>query len=95
MIVKNLSVNILVVKSATVGALLAVLIGVANLTACSNQKKVKNLRTAVESCRNDSKEIGKMLRKKNSICQKELKYCRKIRNKLLEKMEFYESKICD
>ena len=95
MIVKNLLVNTLVVKNVTTGVQLVVLIGAMSLTACTNQKKIKNLKVAVETCRKDNKIVSEILRKKNKSCFKELKYCRSIRNKLLDKMEFYESRICD
>ena len=95
MIVKNLLVNTLVVKNVTTGVQLVALIGAMSLTACANQKKIKNLKVAVETCRKDSKIVSEILRKKNKSCLKELKYCRNIRNKLLDKMEFYESRICD
>jgi len=95
MIVKNLLVNTLVVKNVTTGVQLVVLIGAVSLTACANQKKIKNLKLTVETCRKDSKIVNEILRKKNESCFRELKYCRNIRNKLIDKMEFYESRICD
>ena len=46
-------------------------------------------------CRKNNKEIIQGLRKKSKSCNKKIKSCKKIRNKLLKKVESYEKRLCD
>ena len=97
MIVKEVLENFLVVKNVIIGVQLVVLIGVMSLTTtgCSSQKKIKNLKNAVKICRKNNKETVQDLRKKLKTCNKKVKSCKKIRNKLLKKVESYEKRLCD
>ena len=91
-------VSISDVKNVTTGVLTVVLIGMMSLTTiagCSSQKKIKNLKNAVKMCRKNNKEIIQGLRKKSKSCDKKIKRCRKIRNKLLNKVESYEKRLCN
>ena len=96
--VKEILENILVVKNVTIGAQVVVLIGMMSLTTiagCSSQKKIRNLKNAVKICRKNSKETAQDLRKKLKSCNRKVKSCKKIRNKLLKKVESYEKRLCD
>ena len=46
-------------------------------------------------CRKNNKEIIKEIRSKKKSCDKKFKTCKKIRNKLLEKIDNYEKRLCD
>jgi len=95
--VKRKLVNTLAVKNAITGVLTVALIGMMSLTttSCSSQKKIKNLKNAVKMCRINNKEIIQGLRKKSKSCNKKIKSCKKIRNKLLKKVESYEKRLCN
>ena len=98
MIVKEVSENFLVVKNVIIGVQLVALIGVMSLTiiaGCASQKKIKNLKNAVKICRKNNKETVQGLRKKLKTCNKKVKSCKKIRNKILKKVESYEKRLCD
>ena len=98
MSVKKILENTLVVKNVIVGVQVVVLIGMMSLTTiagCSSQKKIRNLKNAVKMCRKNNKEIIQGLRKKSKSCNKKIKSCKKIRNKLLKKVESYEKRLCN
>ena len=98
MSVKEILENTLVAKNVIIGVQVVVLTGMMSLTTiagCSSQKKIRNLKNAVKMCRKNNKEIIQGLRKKSKSCNKKIKSCKKIRNKLLKKVESYEKRLCD
>ena len=98
MSVEKILENTLAVKNVTAGVSVAILIGIMSLTTvvgCSSQKKIRNLKNAVKMCRKNNKEIIKEIRSKKKSCDKKFKTCKKIRNKLLEKIDNYEKRLCD
>ena len=95
---KKILENTLVAKNVIIGVQLVALIGMMSLTTiagCSSQKKIRNLKNAVKMCRKNNKEIIQGLRKKSKSCNKKIKSCKKIRNRLLKKVESYEKRLCD
>jgi len=98
MSVKKILENSLVAKNVIIGVQLVVLVGMMSLTTiagCSSQKKIRSLKQSVKICRKENLEIAKMLRGKNKSCNKKLKLCKKIRNKLVEKINRHEERLCD